>query len=110
MKDIAKYADVVAPNTRMVIPLDANQRMTKPTALVSHAHDAGLLVHTWTFRPENRFLAADFRSNAGENARNEQGSITEMQTYLQAGIDGFFSDDSELGRKAIDTFSKSVSR
>lgn len=107
MKDIAKYADVVAPNTRMVIPLDANQRMTQPTALVSHAHDAGLLVHTWTFRPENRFLAADFRNNAGENARNEQGSIAEMQTYLQAGIDGFFSDDSELGRKAIDTFSKS---
>jgi glycerophosphoryl diester phosphodiesterase len=107
MKDIAKYADVVAPNTRMVIPLDANQRMTQPTALVSHAHNAGLLVHTWTFRPENRFLAADYRNNAGENARNEQGSIAEMQTYLQAGIDGFFSDDSELGRKAIDTFSKS---
>jgi glycerophosphoryl diester phosphodiesterase len=104
MKEIAKYADVVAPNTRMVIPLDANQRLGKPTALVNNAQEAGLLVHTWTFRPENRFLAADFRNNTGDNSRNEQGSVNEMQTYLQAGIDGFFSDDSELGRKAIDTF------
>ena len=109
LKEIAQYADVVAPNTRMVIPLGADQRLTKPTRLVPDAHEAGLLVHTWTFRPENRFLAAEFRNNAGENHRNESGSVAEMHTYIQAGIDGFFSDDSALGRQAIDTAASKAS-
>lgn len=104
LKDISQYADVVAPNTRMVIPLGADQKLSQPTRLVADAHDAGLLVHTWTFRPENRFLAADFRNNAGENERNPSGSLSEIQTYLKAGIDGFFSDDSAIGRSAIDSF------
>ena len=42
------------------------------------AHEAGLLVHTWTFRPENRFLAAVYRSQAGENARHDEGTVAEM--------------------------------
>ena len=33
-------------------------------------------------------------------------SITEIQTFLQAGIDGFFTDDSAVGREAIRTFVK----
>jgi glycerophosphoryl diester phosphodiesterase len=107
LKAISQYADVVAPNTRMVIPLGADQRLAKPTRLVADAHEAGLLVHTWTFRPENRFLAAEFRSNAGENARHDKGSLAEIQTYLAAGIDGFFSDDSALGSKAINEFTRS---
>ncbi|MFZ6812920.1 glycerophosphodiester phosphodiesterase [Undibacterium sp. Rencai35W] len=101
LRDIARYADVVAPPTRALIPLLADGKLGKPTALISDAHDAGLLVHTWTFRPENRFLAADFRDGNGENARNEMGSIAEIRRYIDAGIDGFFSDDSAIGRKAI---------
>ncbi len=62
---------------------------------------AGLLVHIWTFRPENRFLAADFRNGLGENVRNEIGSIAEMRPYIAEGIDGFFTDDPGLGRAAL---------
>ena len=102
LRDIARYADVVAPNTRSVIPLGADGRLLAPTALVDDAHRAGLLVHTWTFRPENRFLAADFRSADGENARHPAGSVAEIRRYLAAGIDGFFSDDTALGRMAVD--------
>jgi len=58
---------------------------------------------TWTFRPENRFLAADFRSADGENARNPVGSIAEIRHYVATGIDGFFTDDPALGRAAVDT-------
>ncbi|MFZ6844639.1 glycerophosphodiester phosphodiesterase [Undibacterium sp. RuTC16W] len=101
LRDIARYADVVAPPTRALIPLLADGKLGQPTALINDAHDAGLLVHTWTFRPENRFLAADFRDSNGENARNEIGSIAEIRRYIDAGIDGFFSDDSAIGRKAI---------
>lgn len=102
LRDIAAYADVVAPNTRAVIPLGKDERLLAPTALVADAHRAGLQVVAWTFRPENAFLAADFRNDAGPNARNEAGSVAEIRRYLETGIDGLFSDDSALARTAID--------
>lgn len=100
LRDIAAYADVLAPPTRGLIPLGADQRLASPTAIVDDAHQAGLRLHTWTFRPENRFLAADFRDGNGENARNEAGSVAEMRRYIATGLDGFFSDDPGLGRIA----------
>ena len=102
LTDVAAYADVIAPITRAVIPLGPDERLTQPTSLVADAHKAGLLVHVWTFRPENAFLAADFRDGAGPNARNEAGSVAEIRRYLETGIDGLFSDDSAVARKAID--------
>jgi glycerophosphoryl diester phosphodiesterase len=101
LREMAQYADVVAPITRAVIPLGADERLGKPTALVADAHAAGLQVVVWTFRPENAFLAADFRNQAGPNARNEEGSIAEIRRYLETGIDGLFSDDTALARIAI---------
>lgn len=101
LRAMARYADVVAPITRAVIPLGADERLGKPTALVADAHAAGLQVVVWTFRPENAFLAADFRNGDGPAARNEAGSIAEMWRYLETGIDGLFSDDSALARAAI---------
>lgn len=103
MRAIATYADVVAPPTRSIIPLGKDGRLLAPTSFVSDAHQAGLRVHIWTFRPENVFLAADFRNGADLNARNESGSIAEIKRYIETGIDGFFSDDSALGRAAIDS-------
>lgn len=101
LRAVAAYADVVAPINRAVIPQVADERLGRPTTLVADAHRAGLQVVAWTFRPENAFLAADFRDGAGPNARNEAGSIAEMRRYLETGIDGLFSDDSALARRAI---------
>lgn len=101
LRDVAAYADVVAPPTRGVIPLGPDDRLARPYPLVADAHKAGLLVHTWTFRPENMFLAADFRNDAGPAARNEAGSIAEIRRYIETGIDGLFSDDSAVARTAI---------
>jgi glycerophosphoryl diester phosphodiesterase len=99
---IAAYADTVSPWSRMLIPLDAQGRLGKATSIVADAHKAGLLVRAYTFRPENRFLPAEYRSEAGEDARNEAGSITEIRRYLALGLDGFFTDDPAIGRKAVD--------
>ena len=85
LRDVAAYANIVAP-----------------TALVADAHEAGLQVVVWTFRPENAFLAADFRNDAGPNARCNAGSVAEIRRYLETGIDGLFSDDSALASIAID--------
>src|SRR5262249_18347090 len=90
------------PPTRAIIPLGPDERLTAPTRLVADAHSAGLLVHAWVFRPENNFLAADFRNGAGESARNPEGSIAEIHRYIEAGIDGVFSADTSVGRAAID--------
>jgi glycerophosphoryl diester phosphodiesterase len=102
LREMKTYADVVAPPTRSIIPLGPDGRLAAPTKLVADAHAAGLLVHTWVFRPENNFLAADFRNDAAETARNPSGSIAEIRRYIDAGIDGFFSDDTAIGRAAID--------
>jgi glycerophosphoryl diester phosphodiesterase len=101
LAEVARYADVIAPPVRAIIPLGPDGRLARATDLVEHAHKAGLLVHIWTFRPENYFLAADFKDANGEAARNEAGSIAEMRAYIATGIDGFFTDDPGLGRKAL---------
>lgn len=101
LKEVAKYADVVAPNVQVLIPRDAAGHLGRPTSVIHDAHAAGLLVHTWTFRPENRFLPKEFRNAAGDNARNVEGSIKEIRRYLEAGIDGFFTDDPAVGRLAL---------
>ena len=50
----------------------------------------------------DRLGAEEARIRADPAARNEAGSIREMRAYIEAGIDGFFTDDPALGRRAVD--------
>ncbi len=100
--EVAGYAHFLAPYFRDLIPQGPDGRLASPTPLAEQAHNAGLLVGTWTFRPENKFIAADFRNAAGEGARNPAGSVAEIRRYLAAGVDAFFTDDPALGRIAAD--------
>ena len=102
LADVARYADWIAPSTRTIIPLGPDGRLAASGGVVARGHAAGLLVGTWTFRPENSFLAADFRDGAGPGARNPTGSVAEIRRYLAEGLDGFFTDDPALGRQAVD--------
>jgi glycerophosphoryl diester phosphodiesterase len=102
LREMASYADVVAPQVRGVIPLGADGKLGPVDPIVANAHAAGLQVVIWTFRPENLFLAGDFKNAAGANARNPAGSIAEIRRYIATGIDGFFTDDPALGRAAVD--------
>jgi glycerophosphoryl diester phosphodiesterase len=61
LREIAGYADGIGPAKTRIVPVDATQHITAPTTLVADAHRAGLVVHPFTFRPENTFLAADFQ-------------------------------------------------
>lgn len=99
---IATYADWVAPWTRQLIPLTADGHLGEPNRVIADAHRVGLLVGCYTFRPENQYLAADWRDDAGPNARNPEGSVAEIRRYLAEGLDGFFTDDPALGRRAVD--------
>jgi glycerophosphoryl diester phosphodiesterase len=101
LAEIARYADILAPDTRTIIPLGPDKKLLAPSPVTADAHKAGLQVMPWTFRPENYFLAADFRNADGPAARNPAGSVAEIRVCLRAGIDGFFTDDPALGRQAI---------
>ena len=73
---------------------------------MTNAKAANLLTHIYPLRPENNFLPADLKKEPVTDNTVRGDSITEIQTFLQAGIDGFFTDDSAVGRAAMRTFVK----
>ncbi|NUS00373.1 MAG: glycerophosphodiester phosphodiesterase [Kribbellaceae bacterium] len=80
LREIATYAQVLAPHKDLVVPRTADGCLGEPTRLVDHAHRAGLGVQVWTFRAERRFLptATDFP--------------TELTRFASLGVQGVFAD------------------
>lgn len=94
LREIAGYAKGVGPAKDRIIPRDAGGFLTRPTTLVADAHRAGLVVHPWTFRAENTFLPADFRSSA---IPAEYGDLFgELEVFFATGIDGVFTDNPDI--------------
>ncbi|KWI93587.1 glycerophosphodiester phosphodiesterase [Burkholderia ubonensis] len=106
MREVATYANGVGPYKASIIAAGADGTLQQPTPYVRYAHEAGLVVHPYTFRPENNFLPASLKGGGAASARNTAGSVREIQAYLRAGIDGFFTDDPAVGRTAVDTFQR----
>ena len=103
LQQVAAYAHVLAPPLPVVVPPAAGGRLGTPSPVTRDAHAAGLKVVAWTFRPENRFLPVDLRDGPPD-ARNPRGSMAEMRRHLEAGIDGFFTDDPAIGRTVADAW------
>ncbi|MBW4468446.1 MAG: esterase-like activity of phytase family protein [Pegethrix bostrychoides GSE-TBD4-15B] len=110
LQEVATYADGIGPWKRMIVSVkgtdadgdgkaddingdgavnDADKMLTEPTMLVQDAHDAGLLVHPYTFRNEGLYLARDY------NGDPEQ----EYRQFIQLGVDGYFTDFPATGHK-----------
>jgi glycerophosphoryl diester phosphodiesterase len=106
LKEIAVYADVVSPYKTVIIPRTAANELGAPTSVVADAHAAGLKVHTWTFRPENPFLPTSMRAPDVTSLSQRGNAVAEITAYLNAGIDGFFTDDPAVGRAAVTAFTK----
>lgn len=121
LQEIATYADGIGPWKRMIVSVkgtdangdgladdvngdglvnDADKTLTTPTSLVQDAHNAGLLVHPYTFRDEARFLAADYNGNPE----------VEFRQFIDLGIDGYFTDFPGTGDKVRDQTSSDVVR
>ena len=103
LREIASYATGIGPSKDMVIPL-VNGNLGTPTALVGNAKASNLRVHIYTLRPESAFLPNNLKKAPVSDNTLRGDSTTEIQTFLQAGIDGFFTDDSAVGSEAIRTF------
>ena len=103
LEEISTYADGIGPWKPYIVSsraialnpdgtvADANgdglvderdRTLLPPTDLVERAHDHGLLIHTWTFRNEQRRLASDFGGNP----------VNEYLLFYRLGVDGLFSD------------------
>jgi glycerophosphoryl diester phosphodiesterase len=79
---------------------DADRTILPATSLVSDAHAANLLVHAYTFRNEPRRLASDYGGNP----------LEEYKAFINAGVDGFFSDFPGTADAARDQITSSVVR
>ena len=103
LAEIATYADGIGPWKRMIVSVknvdenndgvaddlnndgvinDADRRTLAPSSLIGDAHSAGLFVHTYTFRNEPQFLAADYQNNPE----------AEYRQFINLGVDGYFTD------------------
>ncbi|MBD2101216.1 glycerophosphodiester phosphodiesterase family protein [Leptolyngbya sp. FACHB-261] len=103
LAEIATYADGIGPWKRLIIPAesvdfdgngqpddlngdgqisDADRLLQAPTTLIEDAHAAGLLVHAYTFRNEDFYLAPDYNGDPA----------LEYQQFFSLGLDGLFSD------------------
>ncbi|MDL2077386.1 glycerophosphodiester phosphodiesterase [Streptomyces sp. GXMU-J15] len=102
LREIASYAQGIGPTLDLVIPKDADGRLTEPTTLVADAHRAGLLLHPWTMRNENPFLPADFRKGTDPDAYGDVFGA--YRAYFATGIDGVFTDQPDTGVLAREEF------
>jgi arylsulfatase A-like enzyme len=113
LKEVATYADGIGPWKRMILSVkgvdangdgkaddvngdgtvdDADKTLTPPTTLVQDAHNAGLLVHPYTFRNESQYLAADYKGDPTK----------EIEQFIGLGVDGYFTDFAGTGKAAKD--------
>ncbi|WP_426173981.1 glycerophosphodiester phosphodiesterase [Massilia sp. TWR1-2-2] len=101
LREIAGYADVVSPYKEVIIARTATNELGAATSFVADARAAGLKVHTWTLRPENPFLPVSMRRPDVASLSQRGDAVAEINAYLKAGIDGFFTDDPAVGRAAV---------
>lgn len=98
----ATYKATVAPQglaalVGKVDGISVNKRMllAKGNTIVRDAHARGLKVFTWTARPENAYLSAEFRGDGGKPAFGDYEA--EWAAIARAGVDGVFVDHPDLG-------------
>src|SRR5262249_42842252 len=103
LAEVATYADGIGPWKRYIVSTkavdlnndgkigdengdgqidEADLKLLLPTAVIERAHAHGLLVHTWTFRSEQRRLASDYKGNP----------VNEYLQFYELGVDGVFAD------------------
>jgi glycerophosphoryl diester phosphodiesterase len=98
LAEIATYADGIGPSKNQIVPRDPAGNLLDPTTLVDDAHEAGLLVHPYTFRNENFFLPADFRQGSPASPaypRAPGDAPAEYRLFFGLGVDGVFSDNTD---------------
>ena len=120
LAEIKAYADGIGPWKPYIVPVKgtldaagnvrdlngdgkvnyADVSTQAPTTLVDDAHKAGLFVHAYTFRNEQRRLAFDY---------NKDPKAEYLQFY-RLGLDGVFSDFADTALEARQSYLKELGR
>ena len=120
LAEIKTYADGIGPWKPYIVPVKgtldaagnvrdmngdgkvnyADASTQAPTTLIDDAHKAGLFVHAYTFRNEQRRLALDY---------NKDPKAEYLQFY-RLGLDGVFSDFSDTALEARKTYLQELGR
>jgi len=111
LNTIATYAQGVGVEKHgFIIPRDAQDRLAidRQSDFVRLAHARGLLVHAYTFRAQNKFLPGNLRSDRPDRRMpGERGdAAAEIRAFLDAGVDGLFIDEPDIGRATCDKRNK----
>lgn len=100
LAELARWVDGIGPHKDLVIARRSDGSLGEPTSLVGDAHAAGLIVHPWTFRRENAFLPSDLHGPDADPG-TAGDVVAEIRAQLAAGVDGFFTDHTDLGVQAL---------
>lgn len=100
LKEIAGYAQGIGPSKILISPRDKNDKLLPPTTVVADAHKVGLQVHPWTFRNENAFLPADFRTSSNE--KEYGNAFAEYKLFYDLGVDAVFSESPDTALEVRD--------
>ncbi len=101
---LADHVNAVGVYKSLVRPVGSDGQLAAPTSLVADAHRVGLSVHSWTFRVENTFLPPALR--VGKDDAGMGDLKAEIRAFLEAGLDGVFTDNADVGRAAVDSFGR----
>ena len=77
------------------ISVSKKMLLARGNTIVDDAHARGLTVFTWTCRPENAFLAKEFRTSDGKGEFGDYEA--EWAVIARQGVDGVFVDHPDLG-------------
>ncbi len=99
LSEISRYAQVLAPRKDLVVPLTADGSCGEANDLPRRAHARGLEVHVFSLRDENRFLPPALRVGADPAAHGR--AAEEYAAYVEAGVDGVFSDHPDTAVRAL---------
>lgn len=89
----------IGPELTMVIAPRSDGSTGEDTGLVERAHAQGLVVHPYTFNAQNSYLYTDFRGPDPSGHGDLEGQI---RAFLELGIDGFFTDNPDIGAAAAE--------
>ena len=110
LAEIKTYADGIGPWKPQVMALTvapfktgaglADVNTVTPTSLIADAHKAGLFVHVYTFRNEQKYLAGFYKGDP----------TAEYLTFFRAGVDGVFTDFANTGSAARSAYLQETGR
>lgn len=118
LAEIKTYADGIGPWKPYIVPYkispwtDSNADGTPykgstpaastqdATSVIADAHKVGLFVHVFTFRNENKYLAADYHGDPS----------LEYLKFFRLGVDGVFTDFTHTGVSARAAYMRELGR